>query len=64
MVGLIHDQPGLDAAQALFLVGLGAGVSVLAGRWAFSPSISVFRALNADAWALVPGLNVSFVISS
>jgi len=59
-LALIHDQAGLDFANALFFFGAGPGVSFFLGRFTVSASVGIFRGLNVDAWAVVPALNVAY----
>lgn len=59
-VRLIHDQSGNDWAHADYLVGGGAGVSFYFGTAILSPSVTLFRALTAPSWNLVPTLNFGF----
>jgi hypothetical protein len=58
----VHDQVGGDWQDAGFYVALGAGVSVFRRSWALSPSLSVVRGLNVDAWTLAPALSISHVL--
>ncbi len=56
---IIHDQVKADWGQAVFFAGIGIGTSVFLERWTLSPSISLFRGLNAPAWSVAPGLNLA-----
>ena len=58
-VTFIHDQVGADWENALFLLGGGLGVTLLVDGLAVSPSVNVFRGLNAPVWSLVPALNLA-----
>ncbi len=58
-VSLIHDQAGAGFGDAIYLVGAGPGVSIFAGRYTFSPYVSVFKGLNVSGWSLVPGFNAA-----
>jgi hypothetical protein len=62
IVSIVHDQVGGAFRESTFYAGLGAGVSVFLGRWTISPSVSLFRGLNADAWTVGPALNVGFAL--
>lgn len=60
IAGVLHDQDGLSFKDALFLAGVGGGVSISAGSLVVSPSLMVFKALNATGWSLVPGINLAW----
>jgi hypothetical protein len=60
IAGVIHDQDGLAFRDAIFLAGLGGGVSITAGHLVVSPSIMAFKGINVSGWSLVPGLNLSW----
>ena len=61
-VSLIHDQAGTDFGDAIFLVGAGPGVSIFAGRYTFSPYVSLFKGLDVSGWSLVPGFNAAIAL--
>ena len=58
-VSVIHDQSGAEFGDAIFLVGGGPGLSIVAGRYTVSPYVSVFKGINASGWAIVPGVNAA-----
>lgn len=58
-IAFIHDQPGLRFAEAEFYLGAGPGISLLFGKWTFSPFLNFFGGLRTASASLVPGLNVS-----
>lgn len=60
IAGAIHDQDGLAFKDAIFLAGLGGGVSITAGHLVVSPSIMAFKGLNVSGWSLVPGVNLAW----
>jgi len=61
-VSLIHDQAGSGFGDSIFLVGAGPGVSIFAGRYTFSPYVSLFKGLNVSGWSLVPGFNAAITL--
>lgn len=58
-VTLLHNQFGGDFRHADVFLGAGVGFSIFLGSFTVSPYANVFRDLVADAWAIVPGLNVA-----
>jgi hypothetical protein len=61
IVTFVHDQSGVSSDDAVFSVGLGVGVSIVMGRAALSPSLSMYRTLDdAAGWSLAPTLNVAY----
>jgi hypothetical protein len=60
IVTFVHDQSGLSSDDAVFSVGVGGGVSIAIGRAALSPSLSMYRTVDAADWSLAPTLNVAY----
>jgi hypothetical protein len=60
IVTFVHDQSGVSSDDAVFSIGVGVGVSVALGRAALSPSLSMYRTLDAADWSLAPTLNVAY----
>ncbi len=59
VVTLAHDQPGLSLDEAVYSLGVGLGVSITLGSVVLSPSLSVYRVVDAPSWSLAPTLNLS-----
>lgn len=62
IVTLIHDQPGFDGSKAVFLGGIGAGVSLFFGNWTISPSLNVFQGLTISDQLFTPLINFSYLV--
>jgi hypothetical protein len=60
ITSFVHDQIGDAWSEAAFYAGLGGGVSLFRDKWTLSPSVSVLRGLNVDAWTLAVALNTSY----
>jgi len=61
---VIHDQPGFDGSKAVFLGGIGAGVSLFWGNWTISPSLNVFQGLNIDDQLFTPLINFGYLLGA
>lgn len=59
---LIHDQGGAGFNDALYLLGVGPGLSVTVEPVVLSPFVFFYKLLNAPGFSWSPGLNVSLEV--
>ena len=56
---LIHDQDGAGFGDALFLLGVGPGLSITVEPVVVSPFVFFYKLLNAPGFSWSPGLNIA-----
>ena len=59
---LIHDQDGVGFDDALFLLGVGPGLSITIEPLVVSPFVFFYKLLNAPGFSWSPGLNIALEV--